>query len=70
MEAREYAGIEQRVEEAEQLVRSKRTELEDSAIASDGPRLLVVNAEMESAQEKLDALYARWAELEKKKGTT
>ena len=69
LEAREYAGIEQRVEEAEELVRSKRAELEDPAIVSDAARLVAVNAELEAAQEKLDALYARWAELEKKKGT-
>ena len=68
MEAREYAAIEQRVEEAEELLRARQAQLEDPAIASDGPRLLEVNAEMEAAQEKLDALYARWAELEKKKG--
>lgn len=68
MEAREYATIEQRVEEAEEVARAKRAQLEDPAIASDGPRLLTAHAEMEAAQEALDALYARWAELEKKKG--
>ncbi len=69
LEAREYAGIEQRVEEAEELVRAKRAELEDPAIVSDAARLVAVNAQLQAAQEKLDALYARWAELEKKKGT-
>ncbi len=68
MEAREYASIEQRVDEAEHTARAKRAELEDPAIASDGPRLLTAHAEMEEAQERLDVLYARWAELEKKKG--
>ena len=68
LEAREYAGIEQQVEEAEEVARAKRSQLEDPEIASDGPRLLTAHAEMEAAQEKLDALYARWAELEKKKG--
>jgi ABC transport system ATP-binding/permease protein len=67
MEAREYASIEQRVEEAEELARAKRAQMEDPVIASDGPRLLAAHAEMEDAQQKLDALYARWAELEKKK---
>ncbi len=67
MEAREYASIEQRVEEAEELARAKRAQMEDPDIASDGPRLLAAHAEMEEAQQKLDALYARWAELEKKK---
>jgi ATP-binding cassette subfamily F protein uup len=68
MEAREYAAIEQRVEDAEKNARAKREQLEDPAIASDAPRLLTATAEVEAAQEQLDALYARWAELEKKKG--
>jgi hypothetical protein len=28
---------------------------------------VTAHAELESAQEKVDSLYARWAELEKKK---
>ena len=68
LEAREYADIEQRVEQAEELAREKRSQMEDPAIASDATKLLAANAEMEAAQEALDALYARWAELEKKKG--
>ena len=66
LEAREYAGIEQRIADAEQLLRRKRAELEDPAIASDGPRLVAVHAEMEEAQRNLDELYARWAELGEK----
>jgi ABC transport system ATP-binding/permease protein len=68
LEAREYEGIEQRVEEAEELLRTRQAELEDPAIASDGPRLVTATANLEVAQQALDALYARWAELEKKKG--
>jgi ABC transport system ATP-binding/permease protein len=68
LEAREYEGIEQRVEEAEALVQTKQAELEDPAIASDGPRLVTATENLESAQQALDKLYARWAELEKKKG--
>ena len=66
LEAREYAGIEQRIAEAEQVLESKRAELENPAIASDASRLLAAHAEMESAQKNLEALYARWAELEAK----
>jgi ATP-binding cassette subfamily F protein uup len=66
LEAREYANIEQRVEEAERLVRAKRAELEDPANATDAPRLVSAQAALESAQQALDALYARWDELEKK----
>jgi ATP-binding cassette subfamily F protein uup len=68
LEAREYATIEQRVEEAEQLVQAKRAELEDPANATDAPRLVAAQAALDAAQEALDALYSRWAELEKKNG--
>jgi ATP-binding cassette subfamily F protein uup len=67
LEAREYATIEQRVADAEQMLQAKREQLEDPAIASDGPRLLAAHAEMEEAQNKVDELYGRWSELEKKK---
>jgi ATP-binding cassette subfamily F protein uup len=67
LEAREYDTIEQRVADAEQILQAKRAQLEDSEIVSDGPRLVTAHAEMEEAQETVDTLYARWAELEKKK---
>ncbi len=66
LEAREYAGIERRITDAEQRLQSKRTALEDPAIASDGPKLVAAHAEMEAAQKDLDTLYARWAELQEK----
>jgi ATP-binding cassette subfamily F protein uup len=68
LEAREYATIEQRVEEAEELVRAKRAELEDPANPSDAARLVAAQSELDGAQEALDVLYERWAELEKKNG--
>ena len=68
LEAREYSSIEERVAAAEELLQAKREQLEDPAIASDGPRLLSAHAEMEAAQGQVDELYRRWAELEKKKG--
>ncbi len=67
LEAREYDSIEQRIAEAEELLRTKHAQLEDPAIASDGPRLLSAHSEMEAAQKQVDALYGRWAELEGKK---
>jgi ABC transport system ATP-binding/permease protein len=66
LEAREYATIEQRVAEAEQVMEAKRTAAEDSTIASDATRLMNAHAELEQAQTAVDELYARWAELEKK----
>ncbi|MGA9987335.1 MAG: ABC-F family ATP-binding cassette domain-containing protein [Terriglobales bacterium] len=68
LEAREYAAIEQRVEEAEHFVKTKRAELEDPANATDASRLVSAQAALDAAQQALDALYARWAELEKKNG--
>src|SRR5205814_10480906 len=68
LEAREYAGIEQRIADAEQVLESKRTELDNPAIVSDASRLVAAHAEVEAAQKNLDTLYARWAELEDKAG--
>ena len=67
LEAREYATIEQRIAEAEKVMQAKRAQLQDPAIASDGPGLLSAHAEVEAAQKTVDKLYARWAELEKKR---
>jgi len=66
LEAREYAGIEQRITDAEQRLQSKRAALEDPAIASDGPSLVAAQAEVEAAQEDLNTLFSRWAELQEK----
>jgi ATP-binding cassette subfamily F protein uup len=68
LEAREFATIEERIAQAEELLQSRRAAAEDPAIASDAPRLLSAHAEMEQAQKAVDELYARWAELEEKKG--
>jgi len=66
LEAREYAGMERRISEAERVLQSKRAELEDPAISSDAARLVTAQAAMDAAQRDLDALYTRWAELEEK----
>ena len=66
IEAREYAGIEQRIAEAEQVLETKRSQADDPAIASDAVGLLKAHAELEEAQREVDTLYARWAELEAK----
>ena len=67
LEAREYDEIEDRVAQAEHLLQAKRVQLEDPAIASDAARLVSATAELEDAQQKVDALYARWAALERKR---
>jgi len=42
--------------------------MEDPGVMRDGPRLRKAYLRMENAQEAVDKLYARWAELERKKG--
>jgi ABC transport system ATP-binding/permease protein len=69
LEAREYAGIEQRIAEAERVLKSRQSELDDPTIATDAVRLVAVQAALEAAQKDLDTLYARWAELEGKAGS-
>ncbi len=63
LEAREFAAIEQRVEEADARLNAARERVEDPAVASDAAALPAALAEMEAAQDALDTLYARWAEL-------
>ena len=67
LEAREYATIEERVAEAEELLQSKRAALEDPVIGSNASELVAAHKALEDAQREVDALYARWAELEAKR---
>ena len=66
LEAREFAGIEDRVTAAEERVARERAVVEDPAVATDAVRLQAALLAMEQAQRALDELYARWAELEAK----
>jgi ATP-binding cassette subfamily F protein uup len=67
LEAREYSTIEQRVAEADDVVKAKKAAMEDPAIMSDAPLLVTAHAEFEAAQTALDELIERWAELEEKR---
>ncbi len=66
LEAREYATIEQRVAEAEATLAAKQAAMEDPAIATDADRIVAAHAEYNQARSLVDALYARWTELESK----
>ena len=66
IEAREFAGLEEQLHRAEELLRAKHEGLQDPSIASDGPRLLAASAELEQARALVDQLYARWVELDEK----
>ena len=66
IEAREYTTIEDRVAKAEEVLDEKRNALIDPAIQTDAERLIQAQHELNSAQDEVDKLYARWAELEAK----
>jgi ABC transport system ATP-binding/permease protein len=66
-EVRELETIEQRIADAEKALQTRHASLLDPAVMSDGARLRAVSLEMEAAQKNIDALYARWEELEEKK---
>ena len=68
LEAREFAGMEAKIAEAEKKLGVLRAKLEDPAIMSDATQLQVAYAQMEETQKQLDRMYARWAELEQKQG--
>jgi ABC transport system ATP-binding/permease protein len=68
IEAREFAGIEVAVEAAEERLQKARETIEDPEVAVDAGRLTAALREVEAAQDAVDALYARWAELTEKVG--
>jgi ATP-binding cassette subfamily F protein uup len=65
-EAREFAAIEGRIHEAEQMLHAKRAALEDPTVTSDRRSLQDACTQLDEAQKSVDTLYARWAELEQK----
>ena len=65
-ETREFASMESSIHEAEQLVQTRRAALEDPAVTSDRVSLQNACTQLDEAQKSVDALYARWAELEQK----
>ena len=67
-EAREFAAMESRINEAEQILHAKRAALEDPAITSDRISLQNACTQLDEAQKSVDTLYARWVELEQKQG--
>jgi ATP-binding cassette subfamily F protein uup len=66
-EVRELETIEERIAEADQNLEARRAALEDPAVTGDPTRLKAACLDMDESQNVLDRLYARWAELEKKK---
>jgi ABC transport system ATP-binding/permease protein len=68
-EQRELDTMEERIAEAEKTLQEKHDLLLDPAVMSVGVKLRSVSLELESAQKAIDALYARWMELEQKQGS-
>ena len=68
LEAREFATIEQRVEEADARLGAAHARVEDPAVAVNATALQQALVELGAAQEAIDMLYARWAELTEKAG--
>ena len=67
LEAREFSTIEERVEAAEEVLQARREAVEDPEVATDAIRLQAALAALDEAQDAVDALYSRWAELEAKR---
>jgi ATP-binding cassette subfamily F protein uup len=68
LEAREWEQIEGGIEAAEDRLSEARGALEDPSIVSDPGKLTEAAARLDSAQDEVDRLYERWAELSEKAG--
>jgi ATP-binding cassette subfamily F protein uup len=68
LEAREWERMEQKILEAEQTLEAARAAMQAPEVVSDGLALQQRFAEMQAAEAEVEKLYARWAELEGKKG--
>jgi ATP-binding cassette subfamily F protein uup len=67
-EQREWDGMEERILAAEEAVVAAASAVADPAVASDAAALQERLAALEAARAAVDALYARWEELEAKRG--
>jgi ATP-binding cassette subfamily F protein uup len=66
IEQREWDGMEARILEAEETLADWHRQVQDAA--SDAGRLPAAYERLQDAQQRVDELYARWAELESKRG--
>ncbi|MCU0225192.1 MAG: ATP-binding cassette domain-containing protein, partial [Acidobacteria bacterium] len=67
-EQREWDGIEERILLAEDAVAAAEAAVADPAVASQAAALQERLAALETARAAVDALYARWGELDAKRG--
>jgi ATP-binding cassette subfamily F protein uup len=68
-EQREWDTMETNVHAAEERLDAARVAVEDPAIATDATILQQRVTALDAAQDTVDRLYARWAELEQKRGS-
>jgi ATP-binding cassette subfamily F protein uup len=68
LEAREFATIEQRVEESDARLAAARDRVEHPDVATNAAALQEALKELDAAQHENDTLYARWAELTERAG--
>ncbi|MGA2539564.1 MAG: ABC-F family ATP-binding cassette domain-containing protein [Terracidiphilus sp.] len=68
LEAREFATIEERVEQSDARLAAARERVEHPDVAINAAALQEALLELDAAQHENDALYARWAELTEKAG--
>jgi ATP-binding cassette subfamily F protein uup len=66
-EQQEWGTIERNILDAEQMVAACQAALQDPAVGSNAAELETRSQALESAQAEVDRLYARWAELERKR---
>ena len=66
LDNRDLETIQQRIIEAEDVLASRKSLLEDTSVVTDPKRLAQAYKEIEQAQFSVDALYLRWSELEGK----
>jgi len=66
LEAREFAGIEEKVEASDARLAAARERVESPEIATDAAALGEALKELEAAESESHAIYARWAELSEK----
>ena len=68
LDAREWDRMEARILEAERDLEAIRAEMQSPEVVSDGLRLHACYQKLQAAEGRVEALYARWAELEAKQG--
>ena len=65
-ETRELETMEERIAEAERDLQGKHELLLDPQVMGDAVRLRELSLELEAAQKRIDEMYVRWGELEKR----